>query len=309
MRVLVTGACGYIGSVLTEKLLARGDDVLGIDTQWFGNHTLLKIAPFDVRKITSIPDGTDAIVHLAAIANDPSVAYYPRKSWETGVLATKQLCDAAINAGCRRLIYASSVSVYGADRGLVTEGMQLHPLSDYNKTKMCAERVLMSYSMNLNIAMIRPATVCGLSPRMRTDLTVNLFCMQALERGVITVHGGDQYRPSIHIDDMTDLYLYMLDHPSIIGTFNAGWENKSLMEIAEKVQERIPCKIEVTDQRDRRSYQVNSKFLTSTTDFAPRKTISDAIADLRDAYVAGMLRDEPRWNNLKWMQELGVKDD
>ena len=308
MKLLVTGATGYTGSVLVEKLLARGDDVLGIDTQWFGNHTPLKIAPCDVRNIHTIPEGTDVIVHLAAIANDPSVAYYPRKSWETGVLATMQLCEAAIKAGCKRFIYASSVSVYGADRGLVTEGMDLHPLSDYNKTKMAAERVLMSYSKHMSVAMIRPATVCGLSPRMRTDLTVNMFCMQALTKGVITLHGGGQFRPSIHIDDLTDLYLWMIDNPYERGVFNAGFENHSLLQIAERVRANIPCRIEVTEQRDVRSYQVDSSKLLETG-FKPKRTINHAIFDLWDAYRKGDLKEDPQWNNLGWMKHLEVQDD
>jgi nucleoside-diphosphate-sugar epimerase len=365
VKIFLTGACGYTGSVLYEKLRARGDEVIGCDTQWFGNYLDTKYSgvdymvvdepearlatgnqygdiktslrrlsysvadkiviklgkkgaigiiddpvPYgDVRAIRELPSGTDAVIHLAAIANDPSVAYFPRKSWETGVLATMQLCEAAIKAGCKRFVYASSVSVYGADRGKVTESAELRPLSDYNKTKMAAERVLMSYSMMMNIAMIRPATVCGLSPRMRTDLTVNMFCMQALERGVITVHGGEQYRPSIHIDDLTDLYIWMLDNPHVVGAFNAGFENLKLIEIAERVRENIPCRIEVTDQRDTRSYQVNSDKLLTTTEYRPKKNINDAIFELWNAYQDGNLRQRKQWNNLEWMKELGVQDD
>ena len=308
MKILVTGAMGYCGSVLSEKLLIAGHEVIRWDTQWFGNPLPSDVDPVDVRKITSIPDNTDAIIHLAAISNDPSVSYYPRKSWETGVLATMQLCEVAIKVGCRRFIFASSVSVYGADRGEVTESMDLRPVSDYNKVKIAAERVLQSYNHDLDITIIRPATVCGLSPRMRTDLTVNMFCMQALERGIITLHGGDQWRPSIHIDDLTALYASLIVPDAPTGIFNAGFEDHTLRQIADRVRANIPCRIEVTEQRDARSYRVNSDKLLATG-FAPKKKINDAIYEIWDAHKRGAVRDELQWNNLKWMRLMEINDD
>lgn len=310
MKILVTGACGYIGSVLTQKLQNLGHDVIGWDIQWFGNHIALTDLPIDVRHQTSIPPGTEAIIHLAAIANDPSVAFYPRLSWETGVLATMQLAEAAIKAGCKRFIYASSVSVYGADRGLVTEGDDLRPLSDYNKTKMAAERVLMSYGLQLNPVIIRPATVCGMSPRMRMDLTVNMFAGQAIADGVMTVHGGEQYRPSIHIQDLTNLYVRLAtgDLQSLVGTFNAGFENYKLIEIAEMIRRQVGGQIVVTEHRDRRSYQVNSDKLLQH--FRPDFTIPLAVDEIERAFMAGRLAPHnPQWINLKWMEELGVRDE
>lgn len=308
MKILVTGACGYVGSVLTNKLWEQGHEVHIVDTQWFGNYLGRVVEPLDIRRLTSIAEGTDAIIHLAAISNDPSVSYYPRKSWEAGCLATMQLCEAAKRVGCKRFIFASSVSVYGADRGMVTEDMSLSPLSDYNKVKMAAERVLLSYATHLDITIVRPATVCGLSPRMRTDLTVNMFCMQALERGVITLHGGEQYRPSIHIDDLTDLYIALLEPHAPLGIFNAGFENHTLRQIADRVRDNIPCRIEVTDQRDRRSYQVNSDKLLATG-FKPKKTINDAIFELWNAYQTGDLLPKAEWNNLNWMKFMEINDD
>ena len=311
MKILVTGACGYTGSVLTQKLQHLGHEVIGWDIQWFGNHIGLTDNPRDIRDPFDLPVGLDAIIHLAAIANDPSVAYFPRLSWETGVLATMRLCEAAIKKGCKRFVYASSVSVYGADRGLVAEGDELRPLSDYNKTKMAAERVLLSYSFKLNPAIIRPATVCGLSPRMRMDLTVNMLTGQALADGVMTLHGGDQMRPSIHIEDLTNLYVELAvgSYRDMVGTWNAGFENHTLLEIAEMVEEYIPSRIDITEQRDRRSYQVNSDKLRGIG-FKPKYTIQDAIRELRDAYAAGRLAvHNPQWSNLQWMKELGVKDE
>jgi nucleoside-diphosphate-sugar epimerase len=299
MRILLTGSSGYVGSALLP-FLARYHDVTGLDIGWFSD-----IKGPDIRFWK--PDKTyDCIIHLAAISNDPSVSYYPRLSWETGVLATQQLAQHAAKTGCR-FIYASSVSVYGADRGMVTEDMDLHPLSDYNKTKMCAERVLLSYP-EIKPQIIRPATICGLSPRMRLDLTVNMLTMQALTKGVMTVHGGQQYRPSIHIDDMVVLYLFMLEHPELTGIWNAGFENHTILELAEMVAAFTGAKIEITEERDRRSYQVNSDKLLATG-FKPAKGVRDAIEELVDAYKCGRLQDNPFWYNLVWMQYLGVKDE
>jgi nucleoside-diphosphate-sugar epimerase len=143
---------------------------------------------------------------------------------------------------------------------------------------------------------------------MRLDLTVNLFTMQALMNGVITVHGGQQYRPSIHIDDMTDLYLFMLEHPELTGIYNAGFENHKLIDIADTIQHATGARVEVTDQKDARSYQVNSDKLLATG-FRPKKNIGNAIAELTAAYHAGTLKNEPQWTNLTWMQHLGIRDE
>lgn len=309
MKILLTGSSGYVGSALAPKLRAHGHEVYGCDVEWF--NTVPTYPAFrDVRKIEDIT-GIDAIIHLAAISNDPSVSHYPRLSWETSCLALQQLCQLSIgnliNTGkTARFIYASSVSVYGADRGMVTEDMDLRPLSDYNKTKMCAERILLSYP-ELKPQIIRPATICGLSPRMRLDLTVNMFTVQALKDRRMTVHGGQQYRPSIHIDDMCDVYLWMLDHPELTGIFNAGFENNTLLEIARMVRQCTDADVDITDQRDTRSYQVNSDKLLATG-FKPTKTIFDAIMEIMQAWHGGW-RDRPEMVNLSWMQERGIRDE
>jgi nucleoside-diphosphate-sugar epimerase len=302
---LITGCSGYIGSALVPKIASAGHAVVECDRMWF--HVSGQSFARDVREVRSL-EGIDCVIHLAAIANDPTTNEWPRLAWETSVLATQQLCQAAVRDGCKRFIYASSVSVYGADRGLVRETDELRPYSEYNKVKMCAERVLLSYSDSINVQIVRPATVCGLSPRMRLDLSVNMLTMQALTRGVITLHGGEQMRPSIHIDDMTDLYLFLLENPHIAGTYNAGFENLSLMEIAKRVQSVVPCDINVTEQRDARSYQVDSSKLLATG-FKPQKTVDDAIREIAAAYRAGELRDEPRFHNLEWMRKIGVRDE
>ena len=231
MKILVTGGCGYKGHVLIPKLLAKNYDVVAYDLQWFGNylrpHKNLTVVNGDVRDIDSIPlDGVDCIIHLSSIANDPCGDLNPQLTWEVSALATMQLADKARRMGIKRFIYASSGSVYGVKEEMqVTEELELKPISEYNKTKMVGERVMLSYQNDMIVQIVRPATVCGYSPRMRLDVSVNLLTMQALSKGQITVFGGDQVRPNIHIDDITDLYLHLIDNPEIIGIYNAGFEN------------------------------------------------------------------------------------
>ena len=307
MKILVTGACGYKGSVLVPKLLAAGHEVVGFDIMWFGNflqpHPRLKVVQGDVRNLAEIPlEGVDAIIHLSSVANDPCGDLDPKLTWEISCLATMQLADKAKRAGIRRFIYASSGSVYGVkDEPQVTEDLELLPISEYNKTKMVAERVLLSYAGDISVQIIRPATVCGYSPRMRLDVSVNMLTMQALTREYITVFGGDQTRPNIHIDDIADVYMFMLDHPEHTGVYNAGFENISIMEIAERVVEHAPAKITVTASNDPRSYRVNSDKLLALG-FRPKKTVNDAIREIVHKYRSGELKDEERFHNLKWMQ-------
>jgi nucleoside-diphosphate-sugar epimerase len=206
MKILVTGGCGYKGHVLVPKLLARGYEVIVFDLQWFGNYLLphkhLSVVKGDVRNIDTIPlDGVDCIIHLSSIANDPCGDLNPQLTWEVSALATMQLADQAKRRGIKRFIYASSGSVYGVKEELqVTEELELKPISEYNKTKMVGERVLLSYQDDMVVQIVRPATVCGCSPRMRLDVSVNLLTMQALSKGKITVFGGDQVRPNILSD-------------------------------------------------------------------------------------------------------------
>lgn len=307
-HVLVTGACGYKGSVLAPKLLAAGYQVTALDTQWFGNflpeHAALTVVKGDVRHLQQVPlEGIDAIIHLASIANDPCGDLDPKLTWEVSALATMQLADEAARRGIKHFIYASSGSVYGVkDEDQVTEDLSLEPISEYNKTKMVAERVMLSYADRMCVQIVRPATVCGLSPRMRLDVSVNMLTVQALKNGRITVFGGDQTRPNIHIDDITDLYLFLLDNPQVTGVYNAGFENISIMEIAQHVVEHVGAEIVVTPSNDPRSYRVNSDKLLATG-FKPKKRVDDAIREIVDAYRSGQLEDQERWYNLKWMQK------
>ena len=308
MRILVTGGCGYKGTVLVPKLLALGHWVHVVDTMWFGNflqpHPNLVVERVSVLEPERIDfEDVEAVIHLASVANDPCGDLDPKLTWEVSALASMRLADRAVRHGVRQFIYASSGSVYGVKREeQVTEDLELNPISEYNKTKMVAERVLLSYSDLMSVQIVRPATVCGLSPRMRLDVSVNMLTMQALTNGEITVFGGKQTRPNIHMDDITDVYLHFLDHPENTGIYNAGFENISILEIAEMVTSEVAAKITVTESNDPRSYRVNSDKLLATG-FKPRKSVHAAIREIIAAYNAGELHDEPCFHNLKWMRE------
>lgn len=306
MKLLVTGGCGYKGTVLVPKLLAAGHEVVALDIMWFGNylqpHPCLTIIEGDVRNVDAIDlKGIDGIIHLASVANDPCSDLDPKLTWEISALATMQLADKAAREGIRRFIYASSGSVYGVkDEEQVTEDLTLCPISEYNKTKMVAERVLLSYGEQMAVQMVRPATVCGYSPRMRFDVSVNMLTMQAVTKGRITVFGGNQTRPNIHMDDITDVYIHLLNNPDLRGVYNAGFENISILDIAQMVVEHVPAEIVVSPSNDPRSYRVNSDKLLATG-FKPKKTVKDAIVEIVDKLRAGDIADEDRFHNLRWM--------
>ena len=313
MHVLVTGGSGYKGAVLVPKLLDRGMRVTVIDAMWFGNvltpSDRLDVVEKDVRDV-SIGDleGVDAIIHLANVANDPSADLDPRLSWEVNALGTMQLAENAKRAGVEQFIFASSGSVYGVkSEEQVTENLTLTPISDYNRSKMVAERVLLSYDDDMIVQCLRPATVCGTSPRMRLDVAVNMLTMQALTRGKITVFGGAQVRPNIHIDDVADAYLHLLDlGGEARGIFNAGFENLSVLDIAQRVSEHVPATIEVSESNDPRSYRLNSDKLLATG-FTPKKCVNDAIAEIVREFKLGNLIDSEDCYNVKWMKRRVVE--
>jgi nucleoside-diphosphate-sugar epimerase len=313
MKILLTGGCGYIGTVLTRSLLEDGHEVTVIDAQWFGNHLAphrsLKVLKLDTRDIDSIPlSGVDSVVHLANIANDPGVELNPTLAWEVNVLATQQLADRAVRAGVKQFLFASSGSVYGVkDELQVTEDLTLVPLSAYNKTKMVAERVVLSYAGPMQVHCIRPATVCGYSPRMRFDVSVNMLTWQALKNRKITVFGGTQTRPNIHIDDMVDVYRHFLARPNIpSGCYNAGFENISILDIAERVARKIPSDIEVSSSNDPRSYRQNSDKLLATG-FKPRRAVDDAILDIMERFETGQLIETDQCHTVRWMKHLRLQ--
>ena len=314
MKIFVTGGSGYKGSVLIPKLLKAGHEVTNFDTNWFGDYlekcSGLEKLKGDIRDLESISlKGFDTIIHLANVANDPAVELNQTMSWEINVLAGHQLIEKAIKDNVKHFIFASSGSVYGVkEEEKVTEDLPLVPISTYNKTKMIAERVFISYSNDIKVHSIRPATVCGLSPRMRLDVAVNLLTFQALNKGKITVLGGKQVRPNIHIDDICDVYLHFISNNVKIdsGFYNAGFENISILEIAKLIQSKIECEIHINDSNDPRSYRQDSSKLIKTG-FKPKKNVSTAIDEIIKSYKLSQLRDRPQWHTVKWMSERKIK--
>jgi nucleoside-diphosphate-sugar epimerase len=283
MRVIVTGGCGYVGSVLVPKLLNAGHTVKVVDLQWFGNHLeaheRLTVLKADFR---TIEPECDAVIHLAAIANDPTGELDPALTWETNALGTMELADRSKRCGVKHFIYASSGSVYGISDALnVTEDLPLYPLSAYNKTKMVAERVVLSYRDNMVVQVVRPATVCGVSPRQRLDVVVNQLTAEAM-RGMLTIKTPHAVRPHIHIADMCDLYVWLLHHPEAQGVYNAGFENQTVLATAELVREIVRnVPVATAESKDNRSYRLNSDRLLAAG-FRPKFTVSDAIKEVSE---------------------------
>lgn len=312
MHILISGGCGYVGTNLTHYFLENGFHVTVVDLMWFGNylqpHPRLTVKKVDVRKIDAVSmKGIDAVIHLANIANDPSGDLNPKLTWEVNVLASKLFVERAIKDGVKQFIYASSGSVYGVkEEEQVTEELSLVPISDYNKTKMVSERVLFSYQDDIVMQCIRPATICGYSPRMRLDLSVNLLTMQALTKQKMTVFGGSQVRPNIHIKDMIGVYAHLLGQgEKMQGVYNAGFENLSILDIAKKISQRIPAVIEVTESNDPRSYRLNSDKLLATG-FVPRFCVMQGIEEVAEQYERAQLKDLTEYYNVKKMMELTV---
>jgi nucleoside-diphosphate-sugar epimerase len=329
-RVLVTGGAGYVGTVLVPRLLAAGHAVTVLDLFLFGDHlpaageSLVKIRG-DIRDggvVARAVAGQDAVVHLACISNDPSFELNPALSRSINYECFEPLVVAAKRAGVRRFVYASTASVYGmSEAENVTEDHPLVPLTDYNKYKGLCEPLLFRHqSPDFVTVTIRPATVCGYSPRLRLDLTVNILTYSAIARGVITVFGGVQQRPNIHIDDVTDLYVALLDMPAemIAGqTFNAGYQNHTVRDIAEIVRgvvsREVPGRGEVgivtTPSNDLRSYHISSEKIRRELGFVPKHSIEDAASDLCRAFAEGRVPDagtDVRYYNVKAVQAAGL---
>lgn len=312
-KILVTGGCGYKGSVLVPKLLSLGHEVIVVDTQWFGCY-LPRTDRLQIHKkeigdlVVTDLNGVDIIIHLASIANDPSGELVAAKTWEISALATLNLANMAKAAGVRQFIYASSGSVYGIKtEARVTEDLTLKPISIYNKTKMVAESILAGFTDDFCIQIVRPATVCGLSPRMRLDVAVNMLTWQALTTGRIRVLGGEQFRPNIHIEDITDLYLFLLGRTDLEGIFNAGFENITITDLAEYIQSQTGAELVYHPSNDPRSYRIDSTKICNAG-FTPRYCVEDAVNQISEAYRSGALMDDERWHTVPWMKLKGYPE-
>ena len=330
--VLVTGGAGYVGSALVPQLLAEGYDVTVFDILYFGKDHLpldnprLKVIEGDIRdakQVASAMKGIEAVLHLACISNDASFELDENLSTTINLDAFEPMVVAAKKAGVKRFVYCSSSSVYGVSESPdVTEDHPLVPLTLYNKYKgMCEPRLFKHMADDFTCVTIRPATVCGYAPRCRLDLSVNILTNHAVNKGVITVFGGKQKRPNLHIADMCDVYSLMLTapHEKIQGeTFNAGYQNQSIMQIAEIVRgvvgkafpERPAIDIKVTETNDNRSYHINSDKIFRTLGYRPRRSIEDAAADLCAAFKAGKLPDsfdDDHYYNVRTMKAINAQ--
>jgi len=325
---MVTGGAGYVGSNLVPKLLAAGYGVTVLDLYIYGDDIFsaygdnpdLREVKGDLRSAGTVADaltGCDAVIHLACISNDPSFDLDPGLGKSINYDCFRPLVKAAKDAGVRRFIYASSSSVYGIKAGGdVTEDLPLEPLTDYSKYKALCEDVLNEEAESgFTTITLRPATICGYAPRLRLDLTVNILTNLAVNKGCITVFGGEQLRPNLHVDDMTDLYLKLLEAPDSAvdrKTWNAGYHNLKVMQIAEMVREKIGDRVEivVTPTNDHRSYHVSSARIQKEFGFTPQRTVEDAIVGLKSAFDAGKIPNsmlDDRYYNIKRMQSVRLR--
>ncbi|MFC1679211.1 NAD-dependent epimerase/dehydratase family protein [Elusimicrobiota bacterium] len=329
-RVLVTGGAGYVGSALVPKLLAAGHSVVVYDIMYYGSaglprHPALEVVSGDICDTPSLAGalrGADAVIHLACISNDPSFELDPVLGKSINLDSFEPMVKASKDAGVKRFINVSSSSVYGvSDADNVTEDHPLKPLTDYSKFKMMCEEILDKHRGDgFHGLSIRPATVCGYAPRMRLDLSVNILTNLAVNKRRITVFGGSQKRPNIHMDDITDLYMRLLELPAdmIDGRiFNAGYHNhtiKALADMAKKIveskmPEKKPIEIVTTSTDDLRSYHVCSQRIKDQLGFEARRTIQDAMADLCRAFAAGKIPDsldDDRYYNVRTMKALAA---
>ena len=327
-HVLVTGGAGYVGSRLVPKLLDAGYEVSVLDLFIFdedvfahlrGNSTLTEVKG-DLRNPTDVTRalfGCDAVIHLACISNDPSFDLDPALGRSINYDCFRPLVRASKAAGARRFIYASSSSVYGIKTDPeVTEDLPLTPLTDYSKYKALCERVLTEeHEPGFVTVTLRPATVCGYAPRLRLDLTVNILTNLAVNTQRITVFGGEQLRPNLHVEDMSDLYLMLLEAPDRMvdgKIWNAGYDNLKVREIADMVRTKVGNDVDivVTPTDDHRSYHVSSKKIRQELGFVPRYTVEDAIADLKRAFDGGKVPDamtDDRYYNIKRMQAYRMR--
>lgn len=326
--VLVTGGAGYVGSSLVPKLLEAGHRVKVLDLYMYGEDVLSSVKGNpnleeikgdlrDVALLKKIIPGTDAVIHLACISNDPSFELDPGLGKSINYDCFNDLVKISKDNGVRRFIYASSSSVYGVKSDPnVNEELPLEPLTDYSKYKaLCEEVLLKERAPGFVTLIIRPATVCGYAPRLRLDLTVNILTNHAYTNRKIVVLGGNQMRPNIHVDDMSDLYISCLKWSDDLidgEIFNAGYENHTVMEIAKMVQSVAGNDVEIVTQptNDNRSYHISSEKIKRKLGFAAERTLEDAIRGLVVAFDAGKIPNsmtDISYYNIKTMQALKLK--
>lgn len=325
MKIFLIGGGGYVGSALVPKLLDQGYEVTVFDLFIYGKevldqHPKLNIVEGDIRDIKLLSKcikNHDSIIHLACISNDPSFELNPELGKTINLDCFRPLVEAAVSNNISRFIYASSSSVYGIKKEKnVDESLKLEPLTDYSKYKVECEKILGEYTSDkFETIIIRPATVCGYARRQRLDVVVNILTNLAYHKRKITVYGGDQLRPNIHIKDMVNVYLKMLvaDKKLVNGeVFNAGYDNFKIYEIANSVRNIIgqDVVLETIETDDNRSYHVSSKKIKDIVGFEAKFTIQDAIQDLKEAFDKKKLVNslvDSKYFNIKKMQEINLK--
>ena len=319
-KILITGGAGYVGSVLTPYLLNKGHKVTVIDLMIYGEEVLkknknLRIIKGDIRDRNLLEKELadhEIVIHLACISNDPSFELNPKLGKSINLDAFTPLVEISKKKLIKRFIYASSSSVYGVkSEKEVHENMSLEPLTDYSKYKIECESILQKYrSENFTPIIIRPATVCGYSPRQRLDVVVNILTNLAYHKRKISVFGGDQLRPNIHIKDMVKAYDVIIDakKSEVSGEiFNAGYENKTVLDLANTVKTVIgeDVQLKSTPTDDNRSYHISSEKIKKVLGFESKHTISDAVTDLKIAFKKGLLPNslhDDKYFNIKRMQ-------
>jgi len=319
-NILVTGGGGYVGTNLVNELLSENYIVTVLDTFWFGNnlkkHKNLKIIKKDIRSINKKDlKKIECIMHLASIANDPAAELDAKLTWDVNVLATYKLINLAINQKVKKFIFASSGSVYGIKKEKrVTEDLSLEPVSEYNKSKMIGERILLSYKKKIDLTILRPATVCGYSPAMRLDVAINALTFGALQNNLITVFGGKQIRPNLTMFDMIKAYKFSLkrkfkkDRPIHKIIFNLGFENLSIMNMAKRIQKILKSnsKILIKSTNDPRSYRQNSDRIIKEG-FTPQKKIEDAILEIKNQFEKKKISKRDKFYRINTLKMIKAK--
>lgn len=313
-NILITGGAGYVGTLLTNNLVKNGHKVTVIDTFWFGDYLVknknlkkIKLNILDKKIFTNkyLKKKFDIIYHLAGIANDNAAIINPKLSWEINCLGTKNICEFAKQRNIKRLVYASSGSVYGIKKEKkVHENLRLEPISDYNKTKMIAEDIVVSYRKFFDYLIVRPSTLFGYSPKMRLDLTINILTFSALKKKEINVFGGNQYRPFLHVQDMVRFYEFVILKNIKNMIINVSDGNLTVLQTAKIVSKLSGnTKIFIKQSNDIRSYRIdNSKM--KKVGFKTKINLKGGIVELIKEIKSKKIKDKKNFHSINWLKNV-----